>query len=202
MKRARTQYEGGHPGYPGPGAGAGMWAGRWAAASPGIKTEAEKPGAGGGPQHGASTELGGSPHHHAPAPAPSSYPATFHEGQIVSVQPATTAADILYDSINISQANIYPGLSSSLGKHCSHACISRCPLSSVSVLPRSHPAAAPLAGEVPMLNFTQKLQSTKICLGVLNQVQNIEPWEPLNLSRPRLDTVYLQLTAHMSPVPT
>ena len=153
MKRARTQYEGGHPGYPGPGAGAGagMWAGRWAAASPGIKTEAEKPGAGGGPQHGASTELGGSPHHHPPAPAPSSYPATFHEGQIVSVQPATTAADILYDSINISQANIYPALSSSLGKHCSHACISpgRCPLSRVSVLPRSHPAAAPRRAKFP-----------------------------------------------------
>ena len=149
MKRARTQYEGGHPGYPGPGAGAGMWPGRWAAASPGIKTEAEKPGAGGGPQHGASTELGGSPHHHAPAP--SSYPATFHEGQIVSVQPATTAADILYDSINISQANIYPALSSSLGKHCSHACISpgRCPLSRVSVLPRSHPAAAPRRAKFP-----------------------------------------------------
>ena len=151
MKRARTQYEGGHPGYPGPGAGAGMWAGRWAAASPGIKTEAEKPGAGGGPQHGASTELGGSPHHHAPAPAPSSYPATFHEGQIVSVQPATTAADILYDSINISQANIYPALSSSLGNHCSHACISPggCPLSSVSVLPRSRPAAAPRRAKFP-----------------------------------------------------
>ena len=44
------------------------------------------------------------------------------------------------------------------------------------------PPCRPPKGSFPMLNFSQKLQSNKICLNVLNQVQNTEAWEPFNLS--------------------
>ena len=60
---------------------------------------------------GQHTAHPGSPHSgHITSPV---YPATFHD-TIVLNQPTTTSADILYDSINISQA--YPTLTSSLGK--------------------------------------------------------------------------------------
>jgi len=65
--------------------------------------------AAGGGQH---QQHPGSPHQHPAAHLSSPYPATFHE-TIVLNQPTTTSADILYDSINISQA--YPTLTSSLG---------------------------------------------------------------------------------------
>ena len=67
--------------------------------------------AAGGGQH---QQHPGSPHQHPAAHLSSPYPATFHE-TIVLNQPTTTSADILYDSINISQA--YPTLTSSLGKY-------------------------------------------------------------------------------------
>ena len=120
MKRARTQYET-HSSYP------GMWTGRWTqgSASPSIKEEkvtaSAVPAAHQGHQTpGPVTELPpGAPQQGSPGSGQSPYPATFHDTIVFShAQPTTTSSDILYDSINISQA--YPSLTSSLGK---------CPLS-------------------------------------------------------------------------
>ena len=111
MKRARTQYET-HSTYP------GMWTGRWTTSSPNIKEEkttnshpvTELPP--GQPQHPPTHP--GSPGSNQSPHLTSTYPATFNETIVFSSQPTTTSSDILYDSINISQA--YPTLSSSLGK--------------------------------------------------------------------------------------
>ena len=174
MKRARTQYET-HSSYP------GMWTGRWTTSSPNIKEEKTQ----GGPHP--VTELPshppaqhpGSPGHNNQSPhITSPYPTTFHDTIVFASQPTTTSSDILYDSINISQA--YPTLTSSLGKITTgfphlhlfkNCCVYSC----------CRPVGT-LVGTFPMLNFSQKVQSNKICLNVLNQVQNTEAWEPFNLS--------------------
>ena len=100
-----------------------MWTGRWTTSSPNIKEEKtsvnhpvpELP----PPQPGHPAPHSGSPNHNQPTPANigSPYPATFPE-TIVFTQPTTTSSDILYESINMSQA--YPTLTSSLGK-CQHS---------------------------------------------------------------------------------
>ena len=109
MKRARTQYET-HSTYP------GMWTGRWTTSSPNIKEEKSHP----------VTEL--PPGHQPPHPGhpgtppnnqsphlTSPYPPAPFPDTVVFTQPTTTSSDILYDSINISQA--YPTLTSSLGEN-------------------------------------------------------------------------------------
>ena len=126
MKRARTQYET-HSSYP------GMWTGRWTSASPSIKEEkapavpAAHQAHPGHQTPGPVTEIPGPPgqpgQQGSPGSGQSPYPATFHDTIVFShAQPTTTSSDILYDSINISQA--YPSLTSSLGK---------CALSSVQM---------------------------------------------------------------------
>ena len=111
IKRARTQYDS-HSSYP------GMWTGRWTTSSPSIKEEKSSSG-----HTAAMPELTGPQqpaHSHSPGNSAASppnisspYPATFPES-IAYTQPTTTTADILYDSINMSQA--YPTLSSSIGR--------------------------------------------------------------------------------------
>ena len=116
MKRARTQYET-HSSYP------GMWTGRWTSASPSIKEEkapavpAAHQAHPGHQTPGPVTEIqpGQPGQQGSPGSGQSPYPATFHDTIVFShAQPTTTSSDILYDSINISQA--YPSLTSSLGK--------------------------------------------------------------------------------------
>ena len=120
MKRARTQYET-HSSYP------GMWTGRWTSASPSIKEEKAPavPAAHQGHQT-PGPEIPGAPGQTgqgSPGSGQSPYPATFHDTIVFShAQPTTTSSDILYDSINISQA--YPSLTPSLGK---------CPLLNMSL---------------------------------------------------------------------
>jgi len=109
LKRARTQYET-HSTYP------GMWTGRWTTSSPNIKEEktvshpgTELP----QPQPGHPAPHSASPNNtQPPANLGSPYPASFPD-TIVFTQPTTTSSDILYESINMSQA--YPTLTSSLG---------------------------------------------------------------------------------------
>jgi len=107
LKRARTQYDT-HSTYP------GMWTGRWTTSSPNIKEEKSS-------VNHALPELSSQTHPpHSQSPVntaspvniSSPYPATFPES-IVFTHPTTTTSDILYDSINMSQA--YPTLTSSLG---------------------------------------------------------------------------------------
>ena len=152
-----------------------MWTGRWTTSSPNIKEEktvthpgTELP----QPQPGHPAPHSASPNNtQPPANLGSPYPASFPD-TIVFTQPTTTSSDILYESINMSQA--YPTLTSSLGEL------------QVPTFPRYHDTwlhlpknitsshRAPPKGRFPMLNFPQKLQSNKICLNVFNQVQNIE----------------------------
>jgi len=107
LKRARTQYET-HSPYP------NMWTGRWTTSSPNIKEEKASVNHGmpempsqNHPPHSQSPVNTASP-----VNISSPYPATFPES-IVFTHPTTTTSDILYDSINMSQA--YPTLTSSLG---------------------------------------------------------------------------------------
>ena len=106
MKRARTQYET-HSSYP------GMWTGRWTTSSPNIKEEKSHPVTelppGHQPPHPGTPPNNQSPHLTSPYP-PAPFPDT-----VVFTQPTTSSSDILYDSINISQA--YPTLTSSLGNN-------------------------------------------------------------------------------------
>ena len=98
-----------------------MWTGRWTTSSPNIKEEkapvnhpvTELPPAQAGHHPPPPPPHSGSPNHPQSTNLGSPYPATFPE-TIVFTQPTTTSSDILYESINMSQA--YPTLTSSLGK--------------------------------------------------------------------------------------
>ena len=111
-KRARNQYDLSYP--------AGMWTGKWSTNSPAVKEEKSVPSlhnplgdltsqAAGGPGHSQSPSNTGSP-----ATIGSPYPPSFPDG-VVFTNTTTTSADLLYDSINMTQA--YPtGLTTSLGE--------------------------------------------------------------------------------------
>ena len=94
-----------------------MWTGRWTTSSPNIKEEksvshpvTDLPPA----QPGHPAPHSASPNNtQPPANLGSPYPASFPD-TIVFTQPTTTSSDILYESINMSQA--YPTLTSSLGE--------------------------------------------------------------------------------------
>ena len=99
-----------------------MWTGKWSTNSPAVKEEKSVPslhnplgdltsgGPGaGGPGHSQSPSNTGSP-----ATIGSPYPPSFPDG-VVFTNTTTTSADLLYDSINMTQA--YPtGLTTSLGQ--------------------------------------------------------------------------------------